>query len=146
MAGCAPALHSSAPKLAATSASGGSGRAGHDRPGCWIREARWGSQDILVRLPLQRAALVHARIASRWRSRVKQTHGAAGYLRHPSPTVLKSLDMATQQFDGGVPFAIASSAQKLQLLELPADVAALLDAPNPPRCAPSSRPASWIAF
>ncbi|KAJ4379644.1 hypothetical protein N0V86_004826 [Didymella sp. IMI 355093] len=41
--------------------------------------------------------------------------------------------MATQQFDGGVPFAVASSAQKLQLLELPPDVAALLDAPNPPR-------------
>ncbi|KAF1927871.1 uncharacterized protein M421DRAFT_5547 [Didymella exigua CBS 183.55] len=41
--------------------------------------------------------------------------------------------MATQQFDGGVPFAIAAPAQKLQLLELPADVAALLDAPNPPR-------------
>jgi hypothetical protein len=54
--------------------------------------------------------------------------------------------MATQQFDGGVPFAIATAAQKLQLLELPPDVAALLDAPNPPRCAPSSRPASWIAF
>ncbi|KAJ4401215.1 hypothetical protein N0V91_008113 [Didymella pomorum] len=41
--------------------------------------------------------------------------------------------MATQQFDGGVPFAIATAAQKLQLLELPPDVAALLDAPNPPR-------------
>lgn len=50
--------------------------------------------------------------------------------------------MATQQFDAGVPFAIAASAQKLQLLELPPDVAALLDAPNPPRCAPSSRPAA----
>lgn len=55
--------------------------------------------------------------------------------------------MATQQHDGGVPFAIAASAQKLQLLELSADVAALLDAPNPPRCAPSSRPAdAWIPF
>lgn len=76
----------------------------------------------------------------------KHTAPLDTYLRHPSPTVLRSLDMATQQFDGGVPFAIASSAQKLQLLELPADVAALLDAPNPPRCAPSSRPASCIAF
>lgn len=66
---------------------------------------------------------------------------------HPSsPSALVFSPMATQQFDGGVPFAVAASAQKLQLLELPADVAALLDAPNPPQCAPSSRPASWIAF
>ncbi|KZM23967.1 uncharacterized protein EKO05_0009267 [Ascochyta rabiei] len=41
--------------------------------------------------------------------------------------------MATQQHDGGVPFAVSARAQKLQLLELPSDVAALLDAPNPPR-------------
>lgn len=55
--------------------------------------------------------------------------------------------MATQQFDGGVPFAIAASVQKLQLLELPPDVAALLESPNPPRCAPSSRSAAaWILF
>lgn len=56
--------------------------------------------------------------------------------------------MATQQFDGGVPFAIRAGAQaKLQLLELPPDVVALLDAPNPPRCAPCSRPAAaWILF
>ncbi len=48
--------------------------------------------------------------------------------------------MATQQqLDSGVPFAIAVRAQKLQLLELPPNVAALLDAPNPPRCALSPR-------
>ncbi|KAJ4989142.1 hypothetical protein SVAN01_05404 [Stagonosporopsis vannaccii] len=51
--------------------------------------------------------------------------------------------MATQQFDGGVPFAIAAAAQKLQLLELPPDVAALLAAPNPPRLSiKSSAPSS----
>jgi hypothetical protein len=55
--------------------------------------------------------------------------------------------MATQQFDGGVPFAIATTAQKLQLLELPSEVAALLDSPHPPRCAPSSRSAdAWTPF
>ncbi|KAH6614215.1 sister chromatid cohesion protein-like protein Dcc1 [Boeremia exigua] len=50
--------------------------------------------------------------------------------------------MATQQFDGGVPFAIAARAQKLQLLELPPAVAALLDAPNPPRLSIKSSAAS----
>ncbi|KAF3003643.1 hypothetical protein E8E13_007947 [Curvularia kusanoi] len=51
--------------------------------------------------------------------------------------------MATQQFDGGVPFAIAANAQKLQLLELPSEVAALLEGPNPPRLhLKSSAPAS----
>ncbi|XPS76731.1 hypothetical protein M3J09_008778 [Ascochyta lentis] len=38
--------------------------------------------------------------------------------------------MATQQHDGGVPFAVTARPQKLQLLELPSAVAALLDAPN----------------
>jgi hypothetical protein len=64
-----------------------------------------------------------------------------------SPTTARPLPMATQQFDGGVPFAIATTAQKLQLLELPSEVAALLDSPNPPRCAPSSRSAdAWTPF
>lgn len=69
----------------------------------------------------------------------------AGVIHPPPPCAAPP--MATQQHDGGVPFGIAHSAQKLQLLELPPDVVALLDAPNPPRCAPSSRPAAaWSPF
>jgi hypothetical protein len=41
-----------------------------------------------------------------------------------------------------VPFAIAHDLRKLQLLELPPDLLALLDAPSAsPRCAPCSLPA-----
>lgn len=73
--------------------------------------------------------------------------GTEGGVILSSPTTACPLPMATQQFDGGVPFAIATTAQKLQLLELPSEVAALLDSPNPPRCAPSSRSAdAWTPF
>lgn len=73
--------------------------------------------------------------------------GTEGVVILSPPTTARPLPMATQQFDGGVPFAIATTAQKLQLLELPSEVAALLDSPNPPRCAPSSRSAdAWTPF
>jgi sister chromatid cohesion protein DCC1 len=40
--------------------------------------------------------------------------------------------MATQQDEGGVPFAMAHSLQQFRLLELPAELVDVLDAPNPP--------------
>ena len=42
--------------------------------------------------------------------------------------------MATQQDEGGVPVAIAHEMQHFRLLELPPEIVALLEAPNPPRC------------
>lgn len=41
--------------------------------------------------------------------------------------------MATQQDDGGVPFSLAHELQQFRLLELPQELVALLDDPNPPR-------------
>jgi sister chromatid cohesion protein DCC1 len=40
--------------------------------------------------------------------------------------------MATQQDQGGVPFAVAHDFQHFRLLELPAEIVELIDAPNPP--------------
>jgi hypothetical protein len=40
--------------------------------------------------------------------------------------------MATQQDEGGVPFSMAHHLQQFRLLELPAELADLIDAPNPP--------------
>ncbi|KAF2129301.1 hypothetical protein P153DRAFT_375810 [Dothidotthia symphoricarpi CBS 119687] len=40
--------------------------------------------------------------------------------------------MATQQDEGGVPFSVAHALQHFRLLELPPDLAALIDAPRPP--------------
>ncbi|KAJ4352368.1 uncharacterized protein N0V89_007716 [Didymosphaeria variabile] len=40
--------------------------------------------------------------------------------------------MATQQGEGGVPFAVAHELQNFRLLELPPEIVELLEAPNPP--------------
>ncbi|KAH7068873.1 sister chromatid cohesion protein-like protein Dcc1 [Paraphoma chrysanthemicola] len=40
--------------------------------------------------------------------------------------------MATQQDEGGVPFAIAHEMQHFRLFELPPEIVELIDAPNPP--------------
>jgi sister chromatid cohesion protein DCC1 len=40
--------------------------------------------------------------------------------------------MATQQDDGGVPFSMAHEMQPFRLFELPPEIVALIDAPNPP--------------
>ncbi|KAL1597831.1 hypothetical protein SLS60_008318 [Paraconiothyrium brasiliense] len=47
--------------------------------------------------------------------------------------------MATQQGEGGVPFAVAHELQNFRLLELPSEIVELLEAPNPPP--PNAQPA-----
>ncbi|KAF2188360.1 hypothetical protein K469DRAFT_567272 [Zopfia rhizophila CBS 207.26] len=50
--------------------------------------------------------------------------------------------MATQQDEGGVPFSIAHDLQQFRLLELPAGILELIDAPNPPALSIKSQAAS----
>ncbi|KAF1966142.1 hypothetical protein BU23DRAFT_331540 [Bimuria novae-zelandiae CBS 107.79] len=48
--------------------------------------------------------------------------------------------MATQQKDGGVPFAVTHELQSFRLLELPPEIVELLEAPNPPQLSIKSLP------
>ncbi|KAF2451334.1 hypothetical protein P171DRAFT_492622 [Karstenula rhodostoma CBS 690.94] len=48
--------------------------------------------------------------------------------------------MAAQQDEGGVPFAVAHDFQTFRLLELPAELVQLLEAPNPPPLSIKSLP------
>lgn len=41
--------------------------------------------------------------------------------------------MATQQNEGGVPFAVAHELRSFRLLELPPEIVELLEAPDPPQ-------------
>ncbi|KAF2734936.1 sister chromatid cohesion protein-like protein Dcc1 [Polyplosphaeria fusca] len=59
--------------------------------------------------------------------------------------------MATQQDAGGVPFSIAHDMRQFRLLELPAELLALLDAPDPPLLsmksqAPSSAKPAYVVL
>ncbi|KAJ4301784.1 hypothetical protein N0V90_003878 [Kalmusia sp. IMI 367209] len=48
--------------------------------------------------------------------------------------------MATQQNEGGVPFAVAHELQTFRLLELPPEIVELIEAPNPPLLSIKSLP------
>ncbi|OAG08537.1 uncharacterized protein CC84DRAFT_1215025 [Paraphaeosphaeria sporulosa] len=48
--------------------------------------------------------------------------------------------MATQQNEGGVPFAVAHDFKSFRLLELPPELVQLLEAPNPPQLSIKSLP------
>jgi sister chromatid cohesion protein DCC1 len=47
--------------------------------------------------------------------------------------------MATQQNEGGVPFAVAHDYQHFRLLELPPELVQLLEAPDAPPSVPAPR-------
>jgi hypothetical protein len=48
------------------------------------------------------------------------------------PAAITVRHMATQQDEGGVPFAMAHEMQQFRLFELPPELVELLDAPDPP--------------